>query len=540
MVSKRAITRPKNLFAISIAAVILTAVFVPFQKAEAFTLTTTLPNASGNTTTQSTSGETFNVSITIAAGELISLSSVDVIIDNGQSSVARTTFTVSGTTASYSSGTRGIIKNNALTLTLPSVSASGYGYGYGTTSNGITGPTGYSYAIPYGNAFIGGNSYGYANAVGNTVTGFVGPGTIVISGTLNTSLMSAGSHTLDVVINTGVGANPANLVAPQLTFTVNANSQVVTTTVSSGTTVTPPPVTVPGVGTVTITLSNVASGGTIAVEPKSAAALDAITPSIFSAIGTVNIFNVGSSTANTVGTVFEVDASSIVLGSGGFIDVTIPYNEALLPTGFNEANVKFFHWTGSAWQDKTQSVNTSANTVTGRLTSLSPVVAGFLPSSASSSTTTTTSSGGGGGGGGSSGGGGSIPIDLTLTYPDPYFLTNPLAKVQLQNSAFVNGKGLNIFQAKQGEQISIDTTFKNYQQKEQKYAIIVQVIDSNGFTADIGWVTGTLAAGETTQAARSWVAAEPGTYTVKVFVWDGISKSPMPLSEVTERSLTVA
>lgn len=538
MAFKKAVSRYKSILGIAIAAVILTAIFIPFQKADAFTITTTLPNASGNTTTQSTAGETFNVSITIAAGELISLSSIDTIIDNGQSSVARTTFTVSGSTASYSSGTRGIIKDNTLSLTLPSVSANGYGYGYGAVSNGITGPTGYSYAIPYSNALIGGNNYGYSYAIGSAVTGFVGPGTIVISGTLNTSLMSAGSHTLDVVINTGVGANPANLVAPQLTFTVNANTQVVTTTVSSGTTVTPAPVTVPGVGTVTITLSNVASGGTIAVEPKSAAVLDAVTPSIFSAIGTVNIFNVGSSTANTVGTVFEVDASSIVLGSGGFIDVTIPYNEALLPTGFNEANVKFFHWTGSAWQDKTHSVNTSANTVTGRLTSLSPVVAGFLPSSSSSSSsTTTTTSGGSGGGGG--GGGGGAPVDLTPTYADPYFLTNPLAKVQLQNSALVNAKGLNIFQAKQGEQISIDTTFKNYQQKEQKYAIIVQVIDSRGFTADIGWVAGTLAAGETTQAARSWVALEPGTYTIKMFVWDGISKAPTPLSEVTVRSLTV-
>lgn len=533
----------KPVIAAVVSVGILLAIFVPFQKAEAFILTTTLPNATGNTTTQSTTGETFNVSITVAAGELISLSSIDTIVDNGLSSVARTTFKVSGSTASYSSGTHGIIKDNTLTLTLPSASAYGHGYGYGLVSNGITGPTGYSYAFPYRNASIAGNSYGYGYAIGNGVTGFVGPGTIVISGTLNTALMAAGSHTLDVVVNTGADTNPSNLVAPQLTFTVNANSNVVTNTVSSGTNVSLPSITVPGSTTpITITISNVQTGGTIAVQVKTSSALQRQFSNIFTATGpTTNIFNVGSSSANSIGVIFDIDISSITLGSGATIDVTIPYDTSALPNGFNENNVKFFHWNGSTWEDKTLSVNTSAHTVTGRLTSLSPVVAGFIVPSASVS----TSGGGGGssssgGGSSSSGGAGGSSIDLTTTYEDSYFVNNPLAKIQFQNSGIVNAKGVTVYGVHSGQQVNITSTIKNYQKTSQNYAMIVQILDKDGFTTEIGWVKGTLASGDSTDAAKSWTTGEPGSYTVKLFVWNGVTGSPSALSEITTKNFVVS
>jgi hypothetical protein len=260
-------------------------------------------------------------------------------------------------------------------------------------------------------------------------------------------------------------------------------------------------------------------------------------PGIFSATGaSTSIFNVGTSSANGVGVIFDIDLSSVTLGSGATIDVIIPYDPAALPTGFNENNVKFFHWNGSTWEDKTLSVNTSAHTVTGRLTSLSPVVAGFIVPSP----TVSTSGGGGGGGGSSSGSGGSSSIDLTTTYEDSYFVSRPLAKVQLQNSGFVNANGLTVYAAHSGQQININSTFKNYQKTSQTYAMIVQIVDKDGFTSEVGWVTGTLASGETTSASKSWTTGEPGSYTVKLFVWNGISGAPIPLSEVTTRNFVVS
>ena len=170
--------------------------------------------------------------------------------------------------------------------------------------------------------------------------------------------------------------------------------------------------------------------------------------------------------------------------------------------------------------------------VTGRLTSLSPVVTGFVPSTTTTTPTTTHSRGGGGGGGFGA-------IDLTPTYPEAYFQTNPLAKVRLQSSSFVDINGQNVLNSRSGEQVTISTTFKNYQQSEQSYALIVQITDSNGFTTDLGWIAGKLNGGATTQASRSWTTDESGSYTVKMFVWDGVSQTPTPLSEVTTKNFTV-
>ncbi|MEM2139815.1 hypothetical protein [Nitrososphaera sp.] len=281
-----------------------------------------------------------------------------------------------------------------------------------------------------------------------------------------------------------------------------------------------------------IVLSNVAVGGTVVIQPGSPAAIQALVPGIFTVAGAdTAIFNVGTSTANVLGTVFEIDTSAITLGAGATIDVTIPYDPTLLPPNFNEANVKFFHWTGTAWQDVTLTVDTANNTITGRLTSLSPVVAGY--------TSVAPAGGGavGGGGGGTTGGG--TGVDLTPTYPDSYFVSNPLAKIQVQGTAFIGSSGQAVAAARTGGQIDIQATFKNYQQSSQNYAIIIQVIDKDGFTADVGWVTGTLASGETTNAARSWVAGDEGNYTVRIFVWDGISQTPTALSIVNDKTLTV-
>ena len=111
--------------------------------------------------------------------------------------------------------------------------------------------------------------------------------------------------------------------------------------------------------------------------------------------------------------------------------------------------------------------------------------------------------------------------------------------MQLQSSGFVSTGGFNISQASSGQQVTISTSFKNYQQGEQDYAIIIQIIDSDGFTTDLGWSAGKLEGGATTQTSRSWTTDEPGSYTVKMFVWNGISATPTSLSEVTTKTFTV-
>ncbi|WP_144239659.1 hypothetical protein [Nitrososphaera viennensis] len=287
----------------------------------------------------------------------------------------------------------------------------------------------------------------------------------------------------------------------------------------------------PGGGTITIKFDNAQSSGQIAIEEKSAASLDNQTSSIFDVVGTFSAaFTVNGGTANTAGTIYEIDISAI--GHTGFIDVTIPYDPNLLPLGTSENNVKFYHWTGTAWEDVTISVDTTANTVTGRLTSLSPVVAGY-PSSASTNTSTTTTFGGGGGGGSATN------VIINQSFPADYFNTHPLQKLQMQDSSFKTLAGNTIFGAKPGQQVNVSATFHNYQQVSQDYAIIVQILDQNGFTTDLGWVTGTADAGANIDGSRSWTVGAAGEYTVKIYVWNGVSNSPTPLSEITTKSFSV-
>jgi hypothetical protein len=520
----------KSIIAFAVAAGILAAVFVPFQKVEAFNVGLDLPNSSGGHVTQTAGGETFTITVNVEGGEFISVSSVDVILDNGQSSVTHSTF---ASTGALTSGPLGVFKNNEITIT-PTASQTGYGYGYGSIASGILN-SGNSYSIVGGTTgFISGNNVGFNNQVTNAtqVVGLVGPGTITIQANLNTALLSVGPHTIDVIIDTGSGGNGVDkLTAPQLSFNVDANSQVTSASITSGSN-TSTSTAAPGGGTITIEFDNVSTGGQVAIEEKSASSLDADTPSIFDVVGSFSAaFTVGSSTANTAGTIYEIDVSAIA--HTGFIYVTIPYDPNVLPSGVSESDVKFYHWTGTAWEDVTISVDTSANTVTGRLITLSPVVAGYTTSATPSTSTTTTTSGGGG-----SGGPGSVIINQVL--PSSYFDSNPLAKLQIKDSTFKTLGGALVFGGKVGQQVNIAATFHNYQDVAQNYAMIVQVIDKDGFTTDLGWVTGTVDAGKDVDGSRSWTIGAAGDYTVKIYVWNGVSGAPIPLSEVTAKSFSAA
>jgi glucose/arabinose dehydrogenase len=158
------------------------------------------------------------------------------------------------------------------------------------------------------------------------------------------------------------------------------------------------------------------------------------------------------------------------------------------------------------------------------------------------------SSGGGGGGGnggssgsgGGSGGGGGGGAAGGNTFPEGYFESNPLDRIQLQEIGILeSNSGQQASEVQAGEQIDITTSFRNYQQSEQGYAMIIQIEDPDGFTADIGWVTGNLESGETTDVSRSWTAPGQGQYTVEMFAWDGVDQAPAPLSEIAEEAIDV-
>ena len=138
--------------------------------------------------------------------------------------------------------------------------------------------------------------------------------------------------------------------------------------------------------------------------------------------------------------------------------------------------------------------------------------------------------------GGSSGGG--PAVDLT-TYPGSYFVTNPLFKIQVMATTVLDAPGNLVTEAIAGQQVSISNSFKNYQQESQQYAYIVTVTDKDGVTIAISSESGKIAAGRTLELSKSWVPERTGVYAIKIFIWDSINNSPMPLSDFTLKNISV-
>lgn len=206
---------------LAVAAGILAAIFIPFQNASAFVADLSLPNADPSNVPKSAVGSTFLVTIDIAPGELISMSQIEIILDNETPEVKRAIFDPDG---KRTSGDPNLTRGN-LKIDVPSSTSYGYGYGYGSVSYGTAFSPPYSYSFTSSQDFLSGNQYGYSYAVANAnlVNGFLGPATITIEGKINTALLDEGAHTLDVLVHTGSGGNDIDkIVPPQLEFNISS------------------------------------------------------------------------------------------------------------------------------------------------------------------------------------------------------------------------------------------------------------------------------------------------------------------------------
>src|SRR6267143_23915 len=128
-------------------------------------------------------------------------------------------------------------------------------------------------------------------------------------------------------------------------------------------------------------------------------------------------------------------------------------------------------------------------------------------------------------------------VDRTLPYPhspsDEIRLTAttsigtsllPLEQVNSSNPRITDSMGNTITTIKANQQILIEADLQNMQQKDQPFAYLVQVGDSNGITLSLSWITGKLSAGQFLNLAESWLPPSSGNYTAQIFVWQGLSQ----------------
>ncbi len=72
------------------------------------------------------------------------------------------------------------------------------------------------------------------------------------------------------------------------------------------------------------------------------------------------------------------------------------------------------------------------------------------------------------------------------------------------------------------QKIYISSTISNDTSPSQEFVYIVQVTDHNDTIVLLKWFGGEVDTGQQLDIAVSWTPHAPGTYTVDVFLWDGL------------------
>ena len=105
----------------------------------------------------------------------------------------------------------------------------------------------------------------------------------------------------------------------------------------------------------------------------------------------------------------------------------------------------------------------------------------------------------------------------------------PLERAPASNLSVVNAIGSPLTSVSVDQQVQLAADVMNGQDKEQPFAYLVQVQDSDGVTVSLSWSRGTLGSEQIFNQAVSWTPTMSGTYTVTAFVWQSVS-DPVALS----------
>ncbi len=115
--------------------------------------------------------------------------------------------------------------------------------------------------------------------------------------------------------------------------------------------------------------------------------------------------------------------------------------------------------------------------------------------------------------------------------------TIPLVHAQLPekvSATMQNG----IWKVPVNKQVQITADVSNGQDRDQPFAYIVQIKDSNGVVIQLSWLTGTLTPGQSLNPSQSWTPTTAGSYSAEIYVWSGIN-NPDALSPPLSMNISV-
>jgi len=114
----------------------------------------------------------------------------------------------------------------------------------------------------------------------------------------------------------------------------------------------------------------------------------------------------------------------------------------------------------------------------------------------------------------------------------------PLERALASNARIVDSFGNSIDDPAVGEQIQINSDIANGQNREQKFAYLVQIQDDSGATVSLAWIDGTLNPESSFSPYSSWIPQKEGDYIATMFVWESID-NPTALSPPISLGFTV-
>ena len=108
---------------------------------------------------------------------------------------------------------------------------------------------------------------------------------------------------------------------------------------------------------------------------------------------------------------------------------------------------------------------------------------------------------------------------------NPGFGLSSLEKVSLSETGLVNRSGTPIgTNVNINQQALVSSKITNMQDASQDFIYIVQIKNEEGVVVKIGWITGNLTKNQKFVPAVSWVPTTQGTFTIEIYVWDGLDQ----------------
>ena len=105
----------------------------------------------------------------------------------------------------------------------------------------------------------------------------------------------------------------------------------------------------------------------------------------------------------------------------------------------------------------------------------------------------------------------------------------PLERAPATNLRIVNTFGSSIDTVAVDQQVQITADLSNGQDRDQDFAYLIQIQNSDGVTVSLSWIAGSLSPGQSFSPSASWTPTSAGTYDVTAFVWESID-NPTALS----------